>query len=384
MSFCFDSEPHFQYFGAFPKRLEGQGDIAPTMSLQGSCWMLTRKKYWELNICDESFGSWGSQGIEVAVKTWLSGGQVMCNKRTWYAHLFRTQGGDFGFPYHQSGNQVQKAKKHARDLFFKNKWEGQIYPLSWLVEKFWPVKGWTDEDLAELKAGEGEWNAPPQLKKGAVYYTTNRLKLKIARRCQRQLQATKIHIVSVSLKPMPNFGENIHIQEKPGHLTMFKQILAGLEASTADIIFLTEHDVIYHPSHFEFTPPKKDVFYYNTNVWKVREADGHAVRVDDCRQTSGLCAYRDLLIKHYKKRIEMVEKDGFSRKMGFEPGTHNRKERVDDYKSDRWESTFPNIDIRHEGNLTSTRWSKDQFRNKKYAEGWLEAEEVPGWGHVTI
>src|SRR5207244_2711296 len=28
----------------------------------------------------------------------------------------------------------------------------QIYPLSWLVEKFWPVKGWTDEDLAKLKA----------------------------------------------------------------------------------------------------------------------------------------------------------------------------------------------------------------------------------------
>jgi hypothetical protein len=27
-----------------------------------------------------------------------------------------------------------------------------VRPLSWLVEKFWPVKGWTEEDLAKLKA----------------------------------------------------------------------------------------------------------------------------------------------------------------------------------------------------------------------------------------
>ena len=77
VSYCFDSEPHFQYFGDFAKRPEGQGDITPTMSLQGSCWMMTREKYWELNVCDESFGSWGSQGIEVSMKTRLSGGEVM-------------------------------------------------------------------------------------------------------------------------------------------------------------------------------------------------------------------------------------------------------------------------------------------------------------------
>ena len=51
-SYCFDSEPHFQYFKEFAKRAEGKGDITPTMSLQGSCFMLTREKYWELNICD--------------------------------------------------------------------------------------------------------------------------------------------------------------------------------------------------------------------------------------------------------------------------------------------------------------------------------------------
>lgn len=143
-SYRFDSEPHFQYFGEFSKRPEGQGELVPSMSLQGSCFMCTRAKYWELGLSDESFGSWGSQGIEVACKTWLSGGKVMINKKTWYAHLFRTQGGDFGFPYPQSGKQVKNAKSMAKDLFFNNKWEKQKLPLSWLIEKFKPVPGWHD------------------------------------------------------------------------------------------------------------------------------------------------------------------------------------------------------------------------------------------------
>ncbi|MFA4890702.1 MAG: glycosyltransferase [Candidatus Paceibacterota bacterium] len=150
-SYCFDSEPHFQYFREFNKRPEGQGDLTETMSLQGSFFMMTRDKYWELEVCDEAFGSWGSQGIEVAIKTWLSGGRVVVNHKTWYAHMFRTQGGDFGFPYPQSGKQVEYAKKYAKDLFFNKKWPKQKLPLSWLLEKFWPVPGWTQEELDNLK-----------------------------------------------------------------------------------------------------------------------------------------------------------------------------------------------------------------------------------------
>lgn len=158
-SYCFDAEPHFQYFNEYTKRPEYKKDLqnsglTQTLSLQGSCFMLTRKKYWELDICSENFGSWGNQGIEVAVKTWLSGGKVLVNHNTWYAHMFRTQGGDFSFPYPNPGSEVNRTKKQVRDLFFNNKWEKAIHPLSWLIEKFAPVPGWTDEALSELKKSE--------------------------------------------------------------------------------------------------------------------------------------------------------------------------------------------------------------------------------------
>lgn len=159
-SYCFDSEPHFQYFEDWKHREPYQSDKKNTgytesMSIQGSCFMLTRDKYWELNISDESFGNWGSQGIEVACKTWLSGGRVMINHHTWYAHLFRTKS-VFGFPWPVSGRAQRNTRESVKDVFFNGpcKWDKAIRPTSWLVEKFWPVKGWTQKDLDDLKRRE--------------------------------------------------------------------------------------------------------------------------------------------------------------------------------------------------------------------------------------
>ena len=141
-SYRFDTELHFQYFSSYEKRKEKP--YSETMSLQGSCFMLTRERYWALNICDEEFGSWGAQGSEVACKTWLSGGRCVVNHNTWYAHLFRTQGGDFSFPYEQDNNQVARARKLSQQLFLDNTWEHQTLPLSWLVDRFAPVPDWHD------------------------------------------------------------------------------------------------------------------------------------------------------------------------------------------------------------------------------------------------
>jgi hypothetical protein len=124
---------------------------------------------------------------------------------------------------------------------------------------------------------------------------------------------------------------------------------------------------------------RSDIFYYNENTWKVDARTGHALFYY-CKQTSGLCASRELLIKHYTKRIEMVDRDGYSNRMGYEPGTHNRAERVDDYKAEAWMSEHPNIDIRHDYNLTPSRWDRSEFRNQKFTKGWKEAGAVPGWG----
>jgi len=130
-----------------------------SMSLQGSFFMATRHNYWKYQLCDEKAGSWGNQGIELACAAWLCGLKVLCNHKTWYAHLFRTQGGDFGFPYEQSGIAVDKTKKYIVDKYWNKKHPLQIHPVSWLIKKFMPVNckdkngndtSWTEEKLLEL------------------------------------------------------------------------------------------------------------------------------------------------------------------------------------------------------------------------------------------
>lgn len=355
---CFDRTLRFRYWRAYEKRPQAKEDIADVMCSVGACWFMHRSRFWELGGLDEAHGSWGQMGVEIACKSWLSGGRQVVNKNTWFAHMFRTQSG-FGFPYPNPG--IEQAREHSRRLWQGNSWDQAKHSLEWLVEKFAPVPTWAEA-------------------KGLVYYTDNRLDKPIMEAAQRQLEQSRngYELISVSLEPL-EFGRNVVLDQERGILTMFRQILAGLEASQADIVFLVEHDILYHPSHFEFWPERDDSFYYNENVWKVRAEDGQALFYH-CQQTSGLCAYRELLLKHYRRRVELVEQNGFSRRMGFEPGTHRRKERVDDYRAASWMSEYPNIDIRHSLNLTPSRWSQNQFRNKKYCRGWTMAGEVPGWG----
>lgn len=238
--------------------------------------------------------------------------------------------------------------------------------------------------------------------KGIIYYTDNRLDERIMKKCQKQLmkmESSTLPIVSVSLKPI-KFGQNYTLEEERGYLTVTKQIIKGLEESTTDIVFFCEHDVLYHPSHFDFTPTKKDVFYYNMNSWMLRSEDGHCLYYDH-RSLSGMCCFRETALAHFKKRRERIEalmkeagdkglvkatsgtdislKEGVHR-LGFEPGTHNRPEKIDDLQAESFRSEFPNVDIRHSGNLTQSRFRKDQFRNARSYEGWTESDEIPFWG----
>lgn len=361
VGYRFDTTMHFQYWNDYGRRQKG--DLTETMSIQGSCFMLTRDKWWELDICSEDFHSWGQQGVEVACKTWLSGGRVLVNRTTWYAHMFRTQGGDFGFPYNNPQSKVDENRELSRELFERNKWPGAKHPFSWLIQKFKPP----------------EWKLEGPTK-GILYYTDNRLNMKLAGKVRNTIQAAGLPITSVSLKPM-SFGNNIHLPGERGYLQMFKQILAGLEAMTEDIVYFCEHDVLYHPSHFDFTPQEKGTFYYNGNYWMLRLKDGFAVHYD-CSPLSGLVVWREAALAHFRERVALIEELGEAYKplhMGFEPFTHTRVKWKFWCPFEVFLPEGPNIDIAHEGNSTWKRWRIKDFIRKPQI--WEESTgySVPGW-----
>lgn len=251
--------------------------------------------------------------------------------------------------------------------------------------------------------------------KGIIYYTDNELDPKINKVVQDNLRKVAdekgLPIVCTSLKKMTFGDKNIFFPSlKRGSVTMFKQIYSALQNSTADIIYFCEHDVLYPACHFDFTPPEKNHYYYNEHVWKMEVGDTTAMR-HFCSQTSGLCAYREVLLAHYKKRLEIyadyfeelggnrgvaVKFDGYKKSTGYEPGryltiheegtehehAHYIKGLIDKFGATTWQSDVPLIDIKHTKCLTASFWKLTVYRNRTYLQGYKISDTIPGWGKV--
>ena len=212
------------------------------------------------------------------------------------------------------------------------------------------------------------------MSKVILYYTCNTHDPKVDEACRRQLLKAGLPIVCVSLNKDINFTNNdIMMVGTRSPETMHAQILAGLAAINHeyDTVYLCESDVLYHPSHFEFDPPTENVFYFNINVYKMW-LDGLAVWTNELQQLSGMCASTDLMLQFFSRRMSEIQTMGFNRH--YEPsGRHGNV-------TMNYASAFPNLDIRHDHNLTRSHRAVREFRNKKYADGFKTVEEIPYWG----
>lgn len=134
--------------GAEWKRPDRKGiliDDTPTM--QGSCYFMTRK-HWDKTIKeldDVNYGSFTQEAQEVSFKTWLSGGRVVVNKKTWYSHWHKGKNGKgYGFSNEQYRRHMEGTERGR--LFAINYWMNtKDYPhdFKWFVnEKFPDMPGW--------------------------------------------------------------------------------------------------------------------------------------------------------------------------------------------------------------------------------------------------
>jgi glycosyltransferase involved in cell wall biosynthesis len=127
--------------------------IDDLMSAQGSCWFMPRDYFYELELMDtESYGHFWNEFQEIGLKCWLSGGRVIRNKKTWYAHLHK--GRKYGRGYFLSKDSLRQGATYTKKWLIGDAWHKQTKPLSWLIEQFWPVPTWTEEGLANLKSME--------------------------------------------------------------------------------------------------------------------------------------------------------------------------------------------------------------------------------------
>ena len=130
-------------------------ELDDEMSSQGSCWFMSRK-WWDRMIGPmevENYGTFVQEFQEVGLKTWLGGGEVKVNKRTWYAHLHK--GTKYGRGYTISRNDHAKGTAFCAKHWMLDLWKERKRDLRWLIERFAPVPGWpVDLDEAFARARE--------------------------------------------------------------------------------------------------------------------------------------------------------------------------------------------------------------------------------------
>jgi len=222
-----------------------------------------------------------------------------------------------------------------------------------------------------------------------VYYTDNSLKNKeIENLCKRSILNIGINIISVSQKPI-DFGYNICVGDiGRSHLSLFKQILAGVEQVTTKYVALAEHDCLYCKEHFNWIPPRDDIFYYNVNHWLVDWNTGMYSYVRR-KVLSMMVANTALTLQAARDKIKMLSAGALIRKGkagACEFGVcDNREAFVDElnaiknmgkdfgkdinqYNAASFKTNTCNIDIRHNSNFSGGKRGK----NRCY--------EIPYWG----
>jgi hypothetical protein len=128
-----------------PEQADVLIDDTPTM--QGSCYFMSRK-WWDKVVGpldDVNYGPFTAEAQEVSFKTWFSGGRVVVNKKTWYAHWHKGKHGKgYGFSNEQYKKHLagmEKGRRYVIDYWMNT----QDYPhdFKWYInEKFAGSPGW--------------------------------------------------------------------------------------------------------------------------------------------------------------------------------------------------------------------------------------------------
>lgn len=134
--------------------------IDDTPTSQGSCYFL-KKSYWDKilpdGMDDGNYGFFTQEAQELSFSAWFSGGRMVVNKKTFYAHLHKgSKGKGYGF-------STEQYKRHAEwnergRVYCINHWlytKKYKHDFDWFInEKFPNMPGWKStwkEDIEKDK-----------------------------------------------------------------------------------------------------------------------------------------------------------------------------------------------------------------------------------------
>lgn len=152
--------------------------IDDLMTFQGSAYFMTKNHWKRLGgLSTALYGPFTHESQEISNKTWLGGGRVVVNKKTWYSHLHKGKryGTGYGFSTQQWkewGQLHEKGRLFCIEHWIYDQWDERLHDWKWLIDKFWNFAGegiptwpenWQSQiEIDKLKdwstLGEPRWN----------------------------------------------------------------------------------------------------------------------------------------------------------------------------------------------------------------------------------
>lgn len=125
-----------------PERADILIDDTPTM--QGSCYFM-KKSYWDQlfpnGLDDVNYGTFTQEAQEVSLTAWFTGGRVVVNKKTWYAHWHKGRNGKgYGFSNEQYKEHMRGTERGR--LYCIDRWTNDPKWPWFINEKFPGMPGW--------------------------------------------------------------------------------------------------------------------------------------------------------------------------------------------------------------------------------------------------
>lgn len=134
------------------ERTDPKYDIDDTPSMQGSCWFMTKNYFDNFlhGLSEVGYGQFAQESQEIGNKTWLGGGAMRINKKTWYAHLHK--GKQYGRMYSIPGFETEKVNctNWSARYWMNNQWPERIHDIAWLIDEKFPGMPTWPENWKEL------------------------------------------------------------------------------------------------------------------------------------------------------------------------------------------------------------------------------------------
>lgn len=138
--------------------------IDEIMIFHGSCWFMPKVHFTAIGGLEEKlFTTLYQEPQELAFKTWLTGGRVVVNKNTWYAHMHKAKEPKDGkaIPnargYKLDTTAMRKTERFGTWYWMNDKCPVTRIPMAKLIEYFWPIPSWPENWQEEKVKWEAKY-----------------------------------------------------------------------------------------------------------------------------------------------------------------------------------------------------------------------------------